>query len=566
MQDLIKKEKKFFSTLQNNNSINDYIRISHAHIPKPYSNKLNRFYSEDDSFWFARLKIKDTKTIYYFGLNRNDINLIEPDLILKFNAESLSPIRFIENKVFILAKLKNNNKDYLKSLSSNFNISKNKKNKDFYYFLLGDVESNEIISNIKLFIELFDYDFDFKKNYLIINDPIVENFNNLNHKLFTLKNNVEIYRIIDFLKNTSLNQKIIDSIISYLFVEDKNHNYSLNKDLFNYNLPISRYFNFIFEYLKNYEKYLELDVDDAIRLFKENFNEAISNFENILSNQIIVHGEEVTEDNELLNEYIHLLESPKVKYHLVPSYGISEDDFSQICTNIEIDIDEGIITNDDNPDSIIENYFKDYLSEINSNEILKYFDGYINGISFNELLNNYNELDQDDVEDIKNKIKFDIGNENLNEGDIDKRFEIYFSKKALEIKYIRELDAEFQNHRKYIKLGLRDTEIDEIFENIYEKIINWHNDWTIFDENLQKSIDTFVDKKLRNLRSNTNQRFEEMFPNKKSIKDVLNKPILSEKEYEQLTDKIYKDMFDLTIRSNEICDELIIEYYNKYVK
>ena len=126
MQDLIKKEKKLFSTLQYN-LLNDFIRIDKSFIPNLVSNKLNRFYSEENSFWFARLKIKDTKTIYYFGSDDDNENLIKPDLILNFNAESkFSPIKFFKDTVAIRAKLKNNNETYAKQLSRNFDIRKNK--------------------------------------------------------------------------------------------------------------------------------------------------------------------------------------------------------------------------------------------------------------------------------------------------------------------------------------------------------------------------------------------------------------------------------------------------------
>ena len=559
MEDLIKKEKKLFSTLQYN-LLNDFIRIDKSHIPNLSSNKLNRFYSEENSFWFARLKIKDTKTIYYFGSNDDNDNLIKPDLILKFNAESkLSPIKFFKDTVAIMAKLKNNNETYAKQLSRNFDI---RKNKDFYFFILGEIESREIINNIKIFTELIDYDINFEDNYLMINDPIIENFNNLSQEFFILKNNVEIYNILEVMKEIINNQKVLDEIVSFLFVKDKNDNFALNKNLFRYNLPISKYFNFILNYLQDFDKYLELDDDDAINLFKLNFNEGISNFENIILDQSISENEVENYNMELLNTYLNLLETPKVKFLLIPSYGLDDEDLSQISKNIEIDISKGIITDEDDSDLIIENYFKSYLSTINSNEVFKYFDEYVAGNLFKELLNKY-ELNQEDVEDIKNKIKFDIENENLNEEDINKRFEVYFSKKSLEIKYTHELFI--QNHSKYTVHGLNRTEINEIFNEVNEKIKNWYHDWTIFDESLQKAIDVVVDKKLRDIRSISNQKFEELFPNKKSVKDVLDKPILSEYEYKQLTDKIYKDIFNLVIRSNDICDELISEYYNKYV-
>ena len=382
MQDLIKKEKKLFSTLQYN-LLNDFIRIDKSFIPNLVSNKLNRFYSEENSFWFARLKIKDTKTIYYFGSDDDNENLIKPDLILNFNAESkFSPIKFFKDTVAIRAKLKNNNETYAKQLSRNFDI---RKNKDFYFFILGEIESREIINNIKIFTELIDYDINFEDNYLMINDPIIENFNNLSQEFFILKNNVEIYNIIEVMKETIGNQKIIDEIVNFLFVEDKNHNFTLNKNLFRYNLPISKYFNFILNYLQDFDKYLELEDADAINSFKQNFNEVISNFENILLNQSTSGNEVENYNTELLNNYLNLLETPKVKFLLIPSYGLDDEDLLQISKNIEIDISKGVITDEDDSDLIIENYFKNYLSTINSNEVFKYFEEYVAGTLFKEL-------------------------------------------------------------------------------------------------------------------------------------------------------------------------------------
>ena len=562
MDDLIKSEKKLFSSLKNGLQ-NDYISIDKSFVPKLNSNKLNRFYSEDTSFWFARLKIKDEKTIYYFGLNNEEYETVKPDLILKFNAESsLSPIKFVKDKVAILTKLKHNNLDYAKKLSKNFKISRKE---DFYFFILGEIESDDILNNIMLFIETIDYNVDFKNNYLIINDEIPKLDLNNNSPFDVLKNNVQIMKIINYLKTTPLNKELIDLIINYLFVMDKNQNYTVNNKVISYSFSINKYFGFISNYFKDYEQYLDLDVNDAFELFKQNYFKKVSELDNIFTTQKILYSDFLDDKDTLFNEYLLLKDSPKIKFHLIPSYGLSDEDLTNIFNNIKKDIDNEIITENDDLDLIIEYYFEQYVSDNNSKEIIKYFNEFVNSDSYNELLCRYPTLNENDLDDIKNKIKMDIKNDNLTESDINKRFEIFFSKKYLEVQYTSSLSKEFEDTFKYKRYGLFETEIQEIFEKINNKIKNWHYDWTIFDTDLQETIEYHINQKLEEIRSSTRLKFEEVFPNKKSIRIVLNKLILPEKEYEDLKDIIYKDIFDLKIRSNDVKNELIINYY-KFIK
>ena len=285
MENLIKKEKTFFSLLKNNLN-NDYIRIDKTYVPKNQSNQLNRFYSKEDSFWFARLKVKDTKIIYYFGLNNGGGELYKPNLVLNFNAESaLSSIKFVKDKVAILAKSENNDDSNIKKLSRSFKISKTK---DYYYFILGEINSYDVINNIKLFMEIVDYETNFDSNYVIIKNQFVhDDYFNLHSELYDLKINIEVLNIIEHMKKISFNQLFIDEIINYLFILDNNKNYSLNQKIFSNKLPFNSYFSFIYEYLKNSEKYLKLDDTDAISLFKEDFKRELNNFDSIFLNKSI---------------------------------------------------------------------------------------------------------------------------------------------------------------------------------------------------------------------------------------------------------------------------------------
>lgn len=561
MANLIKNEKEFFSLLKKGLE-NDFIRIDNNYVPKPYSNQLNRFYSKDNTFWFARLKIKDSKTIYYFGLKNNDIDVIKPDLILKFNAESsLSPIKFINNQFVILTKFRHNNHDFARALVKNFKISKKD---NFYFFVLGEIGSKNILNNLKLFIKLVDYEGNFKDNYLIINDDVPKNLSfNEKNSFNNLKNNVEILIIINYMHNHSFNQKLIDCLIDYLFVLDEDYNYKFNEKNFKHDIPINKYVNFILDYFKNNFENLDEYSENDFKLFKENLE---NNFDKLVENKSIssisIKGNEF---EELYNQYLLLKDHPKVKFHLIPSYGISQDDLDTIFSKLKEDIYNGIITKENDIDQVIEDYFKKYLLNNNSKEIIKYYEEYLNGESFKELIGRFNELKQEDIEDIKNKVKDDINNENLNIEDIDKRFDIYFLKKSQEIKYSKLLENEYNNINKYLKSGLYESEIKDILNEVHEKIINWHDDWSIFDDDLDKSINKILDKKQREIRSETHLRFDELYPNKSSIRIVLELSILSEKKYEKLKNKLDKEIYNLEIRIDDINDELIIKYFNDYV-
>lgn len=60
-------EKRFFTYLQKQFSRNDLIKLNESYVPNRSSNRVNRFYSSNDSIWFSRLKINDNKKIYYLG-------------------------------------------------------------------------------------------------------------------------------------------------------------------------------------------------------------------------------------------------------------------------------------------------------------------------------------------------------------------------------------------------------------------------------------------------------------------------------------------------------------------
>ena len=96
-------EKNFFTYLQKQFSKNDLIRMSESFVPNNSSNRVNRFYSSNDSIWFSRLKVTDKKQIYYFGRMDNPT----PKAIITYNTDySKSGIRFTKTgEVYFRVKL-----------------------------------------------------------------------------------------------------------------------------------------------------------------------------------------------------------------------------------------------------------------------------------------------------------------------------------------------------------------------------------------------------------------------------------------------------------------------------
>lgn len=596
MKNIVKNDKRLFSLLQEGLS-NDYIILDKSYIPKLQSNNLNRFLNKDNGFWFSRLKINDGNSIYYFGHDDSTSNNVKPELILSCNEKS--SIRFIKNKVAILTKLKNNNEDIIKSFSKYFSIRTNDKLKEkgLYFFILGET-SNEIQNNLQLFIQHVNYDLDYEHNYLLITDYLQLN-NDLQIKepklivdshLEILKINLEILKIKKFLRNTTLNPKFIDSIFDYLFLIDENSDYNLNQAIFDSKIPFNEAIRIIYNLFKDYDEYSILDLDESLDYFKQNLLNEIEEYldkikkpnlipdidkifsidENI--NKEIIDYDVSSEDiilneskNSLYQKYLSLKDTPKIKFYLIPSLGVSREDLVNIYKDIKINIYCDNIVEENEENLILEEYIRKYVSKSNSKELLKYFDEFISGEDYNELLKEFDSFNQEDIEDIQNKIKRDIESGNLIESDIKSRFEKYFSKKSLELEYNKLLTFENENISDYLKSGLKIEEIHEIFDKINLKINNWHEDWTIFDIPLKNTINNMVNDKQREIRTKSRQKFEDSFPNKTSIREVLEKVIFKPEEYDKLKDHIYQDIYKLKIRSENINNDLIIMYYELYL-
>ena len=103
--------------------VNDSVRLNNQYIPKDENNGLIRFFNKKNALWFSRLKYSH-EIIYYFGLlNGSKSNLVNPQIILKFNKNlKKSNIRIFKNVLYLIVELDGELREY-----------KNSKFKIYYY-------------------------------------------------------------------------------------------------------------------------------------------------------------------------------------------------------------------------------------------------------------------------------------------------------------------------------------------------------------------------------------------------------------------------------------------------
>ena len=479
MSNNIKQEKDFFLKIQRGLS-NDFVRIDKSFVPELTSNNLNRFYDDDTLCWFARLKINNHNTVYYFGDNIEDKENIIPKLILKYNSDpNKSTLKLNKNKLFI--KIKDFDNDYiinlnkeLKKISNQLSIASNSKlkKKGIYYLIFDEINSN-FLRNVEKLIKLIDFEVNFEKNYLLLNHdenlneeynenvftdnnsnsdkPKINNYEKFMYsedyytinkenidieyrsKLTIFKQNLKIIKFIKYLKELPFKQEFITAIIEYLFKIDENEDYFLNDTFYKYNLSFDEvmklFYNVlnecknldqsklflafsifkqkVIEKLTMYHSKINIPIDntDYNEIFDEDisnyiFNEVdLSDFEVPIKNNIDInvpaetHLE--TSKNISLNEnqqnifdkILKLKETPKFKFYLIPSYGISDHDLTDILNEIKKDISENQFNQNNSLEDNFEEYIKNFVSNNDANSVKKYFENYLGSSEFNELLN-----------------------------------------------------------------------------------------------------------------------------------------------------------------------------------
>lgn len=236
MADLNDFEKKFFTYLQKQFSKNDFIKLNESYVPNRSSNRVNRFYSSDDSIWFARLSISDNKQLYYFGVMDDPT----PKAIMTFNNDySKSGIRFTKNEeVYFKVKL---DSEIFKHVNNLFTLkyATNDKSSDYYYLDLGKINTSNLIENINTLITRFIFHVSFKNKALIVK-IYIENLSfkkeeakdNTNYKK-ALKLNMGIITVENNILKKNFKYSISNKLKEYLFTQNENNDLILNHDFKN---------------------------------------------------------------------------------------------------------------------------------------------------------------------------------------------------------------------------------------------------------------------------------------------------------------------------------------------
>ena len=279
MDDLNDFEKSFFTYLQKKFSKNDFIKLNESYVPKSSSNRVNRFYSSDDSIWFARLSISDNKQLYYFGVMDDPT----PKAIMTFNVDySKSGIRFTKNqKVYVKVKLDSEIFHHVNKLFT-LKYATNDKSSDYYYMDLGKINTSDLIENINILITRFIFNVSFKNKALVmkkyIEKPSFEKKevkNNINYK-DVLKLNMDIITVENNILKKHLQYSITNRLKEYLFSKNKNNDLILNPNFKNqFKLNEDEIFNSLNKTISSidnslsYEEIVEKIIDNLKKIQKD---------------------------------------------------------------------------------------------------------------------------------------------------------------------------------------------------------------------------------------------------------------------------------------------------------
>ena len=238
-KNLINMEDKFYVNLINNLTEQDTIRLNKQFIPKNENNGLIRFFKDDNSIWFSRLK-NSNEIIYYFGL-MNDSNLNQqndnPLLILKFNSDSKkSNLRIHKNKIYLIVKLQDNVEQYN---DSPFKFIKANKipNSKLRYLILDEINSKNIILSIKELLLQFSFNCNLEKQFSeIIKNHDKETVPEIIHgtsetEINKDSENKNIKNTINLAETTNKNQNTIQNTSQKYIKQQYNPSFILESDI-----------------------------------------------------------------------------------------------------------------------------------------------------------------------------------------------------------------------------------------------------------------------------------------------------------------------------------------------
>ena len=403
-------ENRFFEILLKYLPENKYIELEdYSIINLLKSTSVNVNYHPKQPIWFFRFQKEHDVTYYYFGLNdEKDIKLV-----LKLSEyKSKSFINFFASgKIAIKIQFTKDGKKIVDSMKRIFLI-KHPDNDLFRYnyLMLLFEDISEVIPTITNLINIINFDYNYKKEFLVIKG---------------FKENIYEGDIDDLVVSSKLQS--IDSDKKFIEDEGESDNKGDNSQLYQYGMSVENIISEIDCSSFNFESSASVGLDQE---FKE------------------------------------IVESPVLG---LVSRGLNDEETSQLVIHIEKEISGEKISGD--AMDIVEFYFEQYKSIKRQFSLNNFLDEFIKSDDFDNLRDMY-DYSEDIVFGIINHVRSDISDEDILDNDkVILKVEYYFKAETNKNDYFNQIDK-IKADSEYYKneYNLTNDEFDEILDYVQTKI------------------------------------------------------------------------------------------------
>ena len=338
--------------------------------------------------------------------------------------------------------------------------------------------------------KLEEYDYLIKKGQSILYSKLII-FSELNSKLDTLINNINTR------SNFNGKKVLLDNLerINLEFNEKYEHLDMIDEKLSNKNFS---YFVSI-QQANTQINILSILIDELDQLSTQYFEEKISEQENIYQNLLSLTITQSENIEGLLKECDKYF-NRKMFRHRLKKFNLIDDELVIIKNNLKTDIVNQEISGENiNLKEIIEircEEFRKNNHESNENEI----SDLLNSITFHE-------VDDDIVNECKNKVNKDLQEGNITTNQVELKLRNYVNKKIDEDKQLKELDK-IKNDPNIpkIKIHLSQGEMDEIYSNVETEILDVYG----INGDVESRVSFWVNQKIRDNQSEARGRLNSL--------------------------------------------------------
>ena len=268
--------------------------------------------------------------------------------------------------------------------------------------------------------------------------------------------------------------------------------------------------------------------------------------------------------DELIGEY----DTPFFNY-LIYSYDLSLNDCESIINDLKSDISQNKVFGD-NVVSIMDNYFKLKVIELEKDSKIRYLDELISKDSdfYTRYLEKY-DLDDDEIGVIYDKVKNKILTDNISDFEIKRYLEYYFSNVIKQLSYINDLNRIVGRNydtliirnvkRKYPIL--KDSDIVQIIIDIHSEIIGAKE----FPKGIQHEFRSQCMIRSENKKAKCRKNLERFVEGSgDSFSKLIEFKRLSKSDGEIIVSQIRQDISNGLIQPEEITNTFITKRFNEY--